>query len=88
MWLRSNASNRTQFPVSDRTNDTLVPVPSQHHDIEQISIPAGVFVGDSSGDADPREGETPQHAVELGGFRIDATTVTNAGFARLVAEIE
>ncbi|WP_157553769.1 formylglycine-generating enzyme family protein [Microbacterium hominis] len=55
------------------------------HDIEQIHVPAGAFLmGDSSGDANVGDGETPVHAVELAAFDIDATTVTNASFAAFV----
>lgn len=38
-------------------------------------------MGDSSGDANPADGETPRHTVTLAEFSIDATTVTNAAFA-------
>lgn len=62
------------------------PATGAAHPIEQCEIPAGVFaMGDSSGDGRPADGETPVHAVELTGFTIDATTVTNAGFAAFVA---
>lgn len=60
--------------------------PAGRHTIGQCEIPAGEFLmGDSSGDENPGDGETPQHAVALAGFRIDATPVTNADFARFVA---
>ena len=56
------------------------------HRIAQARIPAGSFVmGDSSGDENRGDGETPRHRVTLRGFDIDATTVTNADFARFVA---
>ncbi|WP_345187159.1 formylglycine-generating enzyme family protein [Microbacterium panaciterrae] len=55
------------------------------HEIVQARIPAGSFLmGDSSGDENRGDGETPRHRVELEGFEIDATTVTNADFARFV----
>ncbi|WP_301113724.1 formylglycine-generating enzyme family protein [Microbacterium sp.] len=55
------------------------------HDIEQADIPAGAFLmGDSSGDGNPGDGETPQHTATLDSFRIDATSVANAAFARFV----
>lgn len=41
-------------------------------------------MGDSSGDHNPADGELPRHEVEIGAFAIDATTVTNADFARFV----
>ena len=53
------------------------------HGIAQCSIPAGTFtMGDSHGDGLRPDGETPVHAVSLDAFTIDATTVTNADFAR------
>ncbi|MHC9046853.1 formylglycine-generating enzyme family protein [Microbacterium saperdae] len=62
----------------------LLPGPGKHS-VEQITIPAGsFFMGDSSGDANPGDGETPQHVVRLEDYRIDATPVTNADFARFV----
>ncbi|WP_336648766.1 formylglycine-generating enzyme family protein [Microbacterium sp. MMO-10] len=55
------------------------------HLIAQARVPAGSFVmGDSSGDENRGDGETPRHRVALEGFEIDATTVTNADFARFV----
>ncbi|MFJ6532759.1 formylglycine-generating enzyme family protein [Microbacterium sp. NPDC091662] len=50
-------------------------------------MPAGTFLmGDSSGDRNPGDGELPVHPVHLDAFEIDATTVTNADFARFVAD--
>jgi formylglycine-generating enzyme len=55
------------------------------HSVEQVDIPAGSFLmGDSSGDANPGDGELPRHPVEISAFRIDATPVTNDDFARFV----
>ncbi|MGL3150464.1 formylglycine-generating enzyme family protein [Microbacterium sp. A82] len=55
------------------------------HPIEQVAIPAGTFLmGDSSGDRNPGDGETPLHEVTLPAFSIDATTVTNDAFAAFV----
>ncbi|WP_210481898.1 formylglycine-generating enzyme family protein [Naasia sp. SYSU D00948] len=52
------------------------------HRIEQVHVPAGSFrMGDSSGDGNRPDGETPVHDVELDAFEIDATSVTNADFA-------
>ena len=52
------------------------------HGIEQVTVPAGTFLmGDQHGDGHPGDGETPVHAVTLGAFDIDATSVTNADFA-------
>lgn len=53
--------------------------------IEQIAIPSGAFtMGDSSGDENPADGETPRHVVRLSAFSIDATAVTNDAFATFV----
>jgi sulfatase modifying factor 1 len=53
------------------------------HGVEQVEVPFGSFtIGDSSGDRNPSDGEVPQHPVELDGFSIDATSVTNDAFAR------
>lgn len=53
------------------------------HTVDQALVPAGTFVmGDSSGDRNPGDGETPQHEVALAAFSIDTTCVTNDDFAR------
>ncbi len=41
-------------------------------------------MGDSSGDRNPFDGETPRHPVRLDGFQIDATCVTNSDFETFV----
>jgi formylglycine-generating enzyme required for sulfatase activity len=41
-------------------------------------------MGDAQGDGKPSDGERPVHPVELPAFSIDATSVTNADFARFV----
>ena len=57
------------------------------HGVEQLRVPAGTFtMGDSSGDQNAADGETPLHDVTLDAFEIDATTVTNADFARFVED--
>ncbi|WP_081998624.1 formylglycine-generating enzyme family protein [Sinomonas humi] len=54
-----------------------------HHD--DVAVPGGAFqMGDAFGEGYPGDGETPVHEVELPGFRIDATAVTNAMFAAFV----
>jgi formylglycine-generating enzyme required for sulfatase activity len=61
------------------------PTASGTHAVEQARIPAGTFLmGDSSGDRNPGDGETPVHAVRLDAFEIDATSVTNDAFAAFV----
>ncbi|PWH06986.1 sulfatase modifying factor 1 (C-alpha-formyglycine- generating enzyme 1) [Brachybacterium endophyticum] len=48
-------------------------------------MPSGTFtMGDSSGDRNRADGEVPRHLVAMSAFDIDATTVTNAEFARFV----
>ncbi|MBL3680028.1 formylglycine-generating enzyme family protein [Leucobacter chromiireducens subsp. solipictus] len=50
-------------------------------------MPAGSFaMGDSTGDGLEADGERPVHEVSLDAFSIDATAVTNAQFARFVAD--
>jgi formylglycine-generating enzyme required for sulfatase activity len=57
------------------------------HAIAQALIPAGTFrMGDSTGDGNPGDGETPVHEVFVPEFTIDATSVTNEQFAVFVAE--
>lgn len=43
------------------------------------------MMGDSSGDGNPLDGETPVHEVFVSAFSIDATSVTNAAFAAFIA---
>ncbi|WP_431933059.1 formylglycine-generating enzyme family protein [Nonomuraea jabiensis] len=62
-----------------------IPVPGGRgaHLIEQCHVEAGAFrMGDPFGDGLPGDGESPVHEVTLDAFDIDATTVTNADFAR------
>ncbi|HTL40671.1 MAG TPA: formylglycine-generating enzyme family protein [Pseudolysinimonas sp.] len=64
----------------------MTPSPAGRHTVEQCVVPAGSFLmGDSSGDQNPGDGETPVHRVEVDGFRIDATCVSNDDFARFVS---
>lgn len=57
------------------------------HRVAQARVPEGVLtMGDSSGDRNPGDGELPVHQIEVAAFEIDATTVTNADFARFVAD--
>lgn len=63
------------------------PRPDEADPRGQVEIPAGSFLmGDAFDEGYPGDGEAPVHEVHLGGFRIDATTVTNAQFARFVRE--
>lgn len=53
----------------------------------QVLVAGGSFaMGDHAGDGDPGDGERPVHRVTLTSFYIDATTVTNAAFARFVKD--
>lgn len=59
--------------------------PPGRHGVEQRAVPPGRFLmGDGRGDGRDADGETPVHAVDLPGFSVDATAVTNADFARFV----
>ena len=72
-------------PPSDAPAAGDAPAPADRHRVEQAAVPAGSFtMGDSSGDRNRADGEVPRHAVTLSAFDIDATTVTNADFARFV----
>ncbi|MFD7024943.1 formylglycine-generating enzyme family protein [Promicromonospora sukumoe] len=74
-------------PLGSRPADAAAAPARGRHDVEQAHVPAGRFtMGDSSGDRNPGDGETPRHEVSLDAFEIDATTVTNADFARFVGE--
>lgn len=53
----------------------------------EAELPGGRFaMGDAFGEGDADQGETPVHEVHLDPFRIDITPVSNAQFARFVAE--
>ncbi|QKJ20278.1 formylglycine-generating enzyme family protein [Microbacterium hominis] len=83
------APSREQFVALTSRVDAAPTAPATggRHRIEQALVPAGTFtMGDSSGDRNPGDGEVPQHEVELDGFSIDATSVTNDDFARFVAD--
>jgi sulfatase modifying factor 1 len=79
------APGRAQFLSVGRHDSrgaTAAGDPSRHG-VEQVEVPSGSFtMGDSSGDRNAADGEVPQHPVELDGFSIDATSVTNDAFAR------
>ena len=55
--------------------------------MNQVFVPEGSFLmGSPDGDPDVFPHERPQHSVWLGSFWIDQTEVTNAMYARCVAE--
>ncbi|HET8768769.1 MAG TPA: formylglycine-generating enzyme family protein [Pedococcus sp.] len=57
------------------------------HQVPQARVPGGRFLmGDAHGDGKPGDGETPVHPVSLSPFEVDATSVTNADFARFVED--
>ncbi|WP_432889701.1 formylglycine-generating enzyme family protein [Kribbella sp. CA-245084] len=61
------------------------PVGRGEHRIEQVVLEGGSFaMGNTNGDENDGDGETPVHTVELSPYSIDATSVTNADFARFV----
>lgn len=80
------APGRSQFlPISDAERAASSRSSPAAHTLEQVRIPAGVFVmGDSSGDANPGDGEVPLHEVTVDSFTIDATSVTNDDFAKFI----
>lgn len=54
-------------------------------DPDLVDVPAGVFtMGNDDATNDPADGEGPRHDVELGAYRIGATTVTNDDFRAFV----
>ena len=59
--------------------------PTAAHRVEQVVVGDGEFaMGDGTGDGNAGDGETPTHRVRLPAFSIDATSVTNADFARFI----
>lgn len=55
------------------------------HAIAQAVVPAGYFLmGDSTGDGNRGDGETPVHEVFVPEFSIDTTSVTNTQFSAFV----
>lgn len=61
--------------------------PTGGHGIAQAHVPSGSFMmGDSSGDENPGDGETPRHRVTISAFDIDETSVTNDAFAQFIAD--
>lgn len=79
-------------PDREGHHESLVPTAfgaagSGKHAIAQARIPAGTFLmGDSTGDGNPGDGETPAHPVFVPEFEIDVTSVTNEQFAVFVAD--
>ncbi|WP_456061979.1 formylglycine-generating enzyme family protein [Antiquaquibacter oligotrophicus] len=68
----------------DRVDSSPIRATGSHR-IEQSSLPGATFVmGDSSGDANPMDGELPRHPVVLDAFEIDITPVTNEQFAEFI----
>ncbi|MBG6084413.1 formylglycine-generating enzyme family protein [Zhihengliuella flava] len=54
---------------------------------DDVALAGGRFLmGDPFGEGYASDGETPVHPVEVDAFRMDATAVTNAMFARFVTE--
>ncbi|MGJ7441316.1 formylglycine-generating enzyme family protein [Aquipuribacter sp. MA13-6] len=82
------ARDRAGEGVAGASSDVVLPrARTGEHLLEQCRVPAGWFaMGEQSADGNPGDGERPVHQVELGGFDIDATTVTNDDFGRFVAD--
>lgn len=67
---------------SDQLQEDTVGPAVLHPD---VAIPSGSFhMGDAFGEGYATDGEIPVHEVELDGFRIDATAVTNRMFVTFV----
>ena len=82
------APNRLEFSKENSREAPAVRVSAPgNHRIKQSQIPSGtMWMGDSSGDENLGDGETPVHEVSLEAFEIDTTTVTNDDFARFVSD--
>ena len=82
------APTRSEFSKANAGETRVVQVSAAgNHRIKQSQIPPGtMMMGDSSGDENLGDGETPVHEVSLDSFEIDATTVTNDDFARFVSD--
>jgi formylglycine-generating enzyme required for sulfatase activity len=73
----------TVLPCSSIGQTKVSPVDRMH----QVCVPAGEFVmGSLVSDTNSRDDERPQHKVFLDAFWIDQTEITNAMFAKFVAE--
>jgi sulfatase modifying factor 1 len=80
--FRNTSPSGTESPFGKGNGEGL----ERRHAIEQRTVPAQSFVmGDARGDDRFGDGEGPLHRVKLDVFQIDATSVTNADFARFVA---
>ncbi|WP_350278044.1 formylglycine-generating enzyme family protein [Kribbella sp. HUAS MG21] len=79
------APARTSPVPSSAQSPAQAPVPAGRgeHGIEQVVLRGGMFaMGNDNGDENAGDGETPVHEVEVAPYSIDATSVTNADFAR------
>lgn len=80
------AAARVEDPVEDPGGGRRADVADRHL-VEQIRLPGKRFLmGDAHGDGAHGDGETPVHPVVLSAYSIDATSVTNADFARFVED--
>lgn len=83
----SRAATEGHASPSERDVAPAVAPGAGQHAIPQTLIPGGTFrMGDSTGDGNPGDGETPVHEVQLAEFSIDTTSVTNSQFALFVAD--
>ena len=78
--------DRTANPASVSVRPVARPGRGEsQHRIEQAEVPSGVYlIGDAHGDGLAVDGEGPAHSVEITGFEIDATSVTNADWTAFV----
>jgi formylglycine-generating enzyme required for sulfatase activity len=79
----SRESNNSQSSVSSASSAAQEGADAGA--LTMVEVPAGTFtMGTDDPLGYPDDGEGPEHIVELPGFAISATTVTNAQFAQFV----
>lgn len=79
---RGEAGSLFQLTVPERREDRAA-----GHDSRAITLPGGEFrMGDAFDEGYPEDAEGPVRTVTVEPFRIDATAVTNARFARFVED--
>jgi formylglycine-generating enzyme required for sulfatase activity len=80
---RAEGLSLSATPMTGASSGTA----SDRHTVPQCAVPAQVFaMGDAHGDGKWADGEGPVHEVTVAAYSIDATSVTNADFARFVAD--
>ena len=84
----STPATRPPSDPATATASTSTPAPTRTRREPrrgQVAVPAGRYsLGDAFDEGYAADGEGPVHTVELTGFHLDATTVTNVEFATFV----